>query len=124
MLVRFTSQATANLLMFDDVARALLKVVGKSPTQRGVITVAEMAPALAHLQAMSDQEQHLKAGRSVGSRPALYQDAGAGAAREEGNCLGSPQRFSRPKVIPPCAGGVIRRVNITRGLVPASAVLR
>src|SRR5574343_28604 len=64
MLVRFSSQATANLLMFDDVARALLKVVGKSPTQRGVITVAEMAPALAHLQAMSDQEQHLKAGRA------------------------------------------------------------
>lgn len=65
MLVRFTSQATANLLMFDDVARALLKIVGKSPTQRGVITVEEMAPALSHLVAMAEQEKHLKEGASV-----------------------------------------------------------
>ena len=63
MLVRFTSQATANLLMFDDVARALLKVVGKAPTQRGVITVAEMAAAMAHLRAMADQEKRLKEGQ-------------------------------------------------------------
>jgi len=59
MLVRFTSQATANLLMFDDVARSLLKVVGKSPLQRGVITVAEMQPALEHLRAMAVQEKRL-----------------------------------------------------------------
>ena len=65
MLVRFTSQATANLHMFDDVARALLKVVGKSPTQRGVITVAEMAPALTHLLAMTAQEKRLKEGRGA-----------------------------------------------------------
>jgi hypothetical protein len=65
MLVRFTSQATANLLMFDDVARALLKVVGKAPTQRGVITVAEMTPAMAHLRAMADQEKRLKEGQEA-----------------------------------------------------------
>lgn len=65
MLVRFTSQATANLLMFDDVARALLKVVGKAPTQRGVMTVAEMTPALTHLRAMADQEKRLKEGQEA-----------------------------------------------------------
>lgn len=64
MLVRFTSQATANLLMFDDVARSLLKVVGKPPIQRGVITVAEMQPALGHLRAMADQEKLLKDGQA------------------------------------------------------------
>lgn len=63
MLVRFFSQATANLLMFDDVARALLKVIGKTPTQRGVIVVDEMAPALVRLQAMIEQEKRVREGR-------------------------------------------------------------
>lgn len=63
MLVRFSSQATANLLMFDDVARALLTVIGKSPLQRGVITVDDMPSALVHLHALVEQEQRLKEGR-------------------------------------------------------------
>lgn len=63
MLVRFSSQATANLLMFDDVARALLTVIGKSATQRGVITVDEMPAALIHLHALVEHEKRLKDGR-------------------------------------------------------------
>lgn len=63
MLVRFSSQATANLLMFDDVARALLTVIGKSPTQRGVITVDEMSPALLRLQHLVEHEKRQREGR-------------------------------------------------------------
>lgn len=63
MLVRFSSQATANLLMFDDVARALLKVIGKTATQRGVVTVEEMAPALVRLNALTEQEKRVREGR-------------------------------------------------------------
>lgn len=63
MLVRFSSQATANLLMFDDVARALLKVIGKTPTKRGVITVEEMSAALVRLHALIEQEKRMREGR-------------------------------------------------------------
>lgn len=63
MLVRFSSQATANLLMFDDVARALLKVIQKAPSQRGVIVVDEMAAALVRLNALTEQEKRLREGR-------------------------------------------------------------
>lgn len=63
MLVRFSSQATANLLMFDDVARALLKVINKAPTQRGVITIDEMAPSLVRLHALTEQEKRMREGR-------------------------------------------------------------
>lgn len=63
MLVRFVSQATANLLMFDDVARALLTVIGKSPTQRGVITIEEMPSALVHLRTLVEHEKRFKEGR-------------------------------------------------------------
>ena len=65
MLVRFSSQATANLLMFEDVARPLLTVIGKSPTQRGVITVDEMPTALVHLHALVEHEKRFKEGREV-----------------------------------------------------------
>jgi hypothetical protein len=64
MLVRFMSQATANLLMFDDVARALLTVIGKACTQRGVITVDEMPAALVHLRTLVAHEKRLKAGEA------------------------------------------------------------
>lgn len=64
MLVKFSSRATANLLMFDDVARALLKAIEKSPTQRGVITVEEMAPALARLQLLTEHEKRMQEGRA------------------------------------------------------------
>lgn len=63
MLVRFSSQATANLLIFDDVARALLTVIGKSATQRGVITVDEIPAALVHLHALIEHEKRMKEGR-------------------------------------------------------------
>lgn len=63
MLVRFFSQATSNLLMFDDVARALLTVIGKSATQRGVITLDEMPSALVHLHGLVEHEKRLKEGR-------------------------------------------------------------
>ncbi len=63
MLVRFSSQATANLLMFDDVARALLKVIGKTATKRGVVIVDEMAAALVRLHALTEQEKRLREGR-------------------------------------------------------------
>ena len=65
MLIRFSSQATANLLMFDDVARALLTVIGMSPTQRGVITVEEIPTALTHLHALVEHEKRLKEGRDA-----------------------------------------------------------
>lgn len=62
MLVRFSSQATANLLMFDDVARALLMVIGKAPLKRGVITVDEMPTALTHLRLLVEHEKRLREG--------------------------------------------------------------
>jgi len=45
MLVRFVSSETAEVLMFAEVAKMLLQVVGKESTARGVFTQPEMLDA-------------------------------------------------------------------------------
>jgi hypothetical protein len=49
MLVRFKSSETGEMLMLAEVARPLLKAIGKRCTARGVITRAEMLEAAAAL---------------------------------------------------------------------------
>lgn len=56
MIVKFQSVSTADVITFADVARVLLKILGKEPTARGVITPEEMPEALARLAALKQQE--------------------------------------------------------------------
>lgn len=51
MLVTFTSSETGELMMFADVASALLRAVGKETTKTGTFTREEMLPAAQLLRA-------------------------------------------------------------------------
>ena len=57
MIVKFQSVATANVIMFGDVARRLLEALGKEPTARGVFTPEEYPAALARLNALVEAEK-------------------------------------------------------------------
>jgi len=50
MLVKFISSETGELIMFADVARQLLEVLGKACSARGTFTRAEMEPAAERLR--------------------------------------------------------------------------
>ena len=50
MLIKFFSSETGELLMYADVAKVLLEIVGKATTARGVFTQPEMQPAATALQ--------------------------------------------------------------------------
>ena len=50
MLVRFTCEAHRDVLMFGDIAQALLALMGHSGATPGALAAAEVAPALACLQ--------------------------------------------------------------------------
>lgn len=50
MLVKFESSETGEIMMFADIARQLLKLLGKECTARGVFTQAEMLPAAQRLR--------------------------------------------------------------------------
>lgn len=47
MLVRFTCEAHRDVLLFGDIAQALLALMGHSGTTPGALATAEVAPALA-----------------------------------------------------------------------------
>ena len=51
MLVTFISSETGELMMFADVASALLRAVGKETTKTGTFTREEMLPAAQLLRA-------------------------------------------------------------------------
>ena len=50
MLVTFTCSAYADITMFGDVAVRLLKLMGQSGTVPGALLVADVQPALQHLE--------------------------------------------------------------------------
>ena len=54
MLFVFKSDASADVIMFAEVARKLLAIVGKDPEDaKGIITVAQLPDAIARLNAAS-----------------------------------------------------------------------
>jgi len=59
-MITFKSSATADIMMFDDVATHLIGLMGKEATDKGVINVEQLPTAIARLEAaiISDHEQH------------------------------------------------------------------
>lgn len=55
MAVKFKSQATGDLVMIQDTARAVLGAIGKDPDQSGILSVEEMPAALQTLKSASDE---------------------------------------------------------------------
>lgn len=49
MLITFKSKAAADVIMYQEHAKRILDLLGKDPN-RGVITVAEIGPAIATLE--------------------------------------------------------------------------
>lgn len=56
MLVTFKSQATGNLVMLSAHAEALLRLLGKTAAEPGILEVADMAGALAALRALEPDQ--------------------------------------------------------------------
>ena len=54
MLITFTTKNYADIMMFGDVAKTLLKMMGHSTTVPGAILAADVPAALARLKASID----------------------------------------------------------------------
>jgi len=58
MLFVFKSDASADVIMFAEVARKLLAIVGKDPEDaKGIITVAQLPDAIARLNAAIEEDK-------------------------------------------------------------------
>ena len=56
MLVTFTTEAYADITMFGDVAKTMLKMMGHSDTVPGAILAEDVPDALRHLTAAVEAE--------------------------------------------------------------------
>ena len=57
MLYKFKSKYFADLIMLDSNGRHILKIIGKTSEEQGILLVAQMPAAIALLEAAIEQEQ-------------------------------------------------------------------
>ena len=58
-MITFKSRAAASVLMFDEIAFGLLKIIGRDPARQGILTVEQLPEAIETLQraALADRAQ-------------------------------------------------------------------
>ncbi len=61
-MIIFRSQAAADVMMFDDVAKRMMVVMGKEEATRGIITVEQLPEAIARLRAAIAEDKAAHAG--------------------------------------------------------------
>jgi hypothetical protein len=66
MLITFKSGVCADVMMFGDVARQMMELMGKAPDSRGVITVEQMPAAIARLRQAVAEDRRLHAAPPAG----------------------------------------------------------
>jgi hypothetical protein len=65
MIVTFRSRATADVIMFGDVAHRLMQIMGKEASAQGIVTVEQLPDAIARLRAAMAQDKERHAGLVV-----------------------------------------------------------
>jgi hypothetical protein len=68
-MIVFRSQATADIMMFDDIARRMMELMGKEPADRGIVTVEQLPDAIARLKAAIADDHARHRGEQEEERP-------------------------------------------------------
>jgi hypothetical protein len=63
MIITFKSRATADTIMFGDVAKELLKLMGKPFDTRGIITLEQLPDAIAALKEAAADSRAAQSGQ-------------------------------------------------------------
>jgi hypothetical protein len=61
-MIVFRSDAAADVMMFDDVAKRMMAIMGKEFAARGIITVEQLPEAIARLRAAITEDRAAHAG--------------------------------------------------------------
>ncbi len=60
MLYKFVSKAAAEMIMLEPDAERILKIIGKAPSESGIITLEQIPAAIQVLQAAVDADNERK----------------------------------------------------------------
>ncbi|MCK9986752.1 MAG: hypothetical protein AzoDbin1_03224 [Azoarcus sp.] len=65
MLITFKSAAGADVIMFGDIAKKLVAILGKDPQDgKGIVTVEQLPDAIARLRAAIEEDKARRAGQA------------------------------------------------------------
>ncbi len=77
MLVVFKSAATADVIMFGEVAKKLIAAMGKDPADaKGIVTVEQLPEAAARLRVLIEEEKARAAAQAVAEDDEAAREAG------------------------------------------------
>ena len=62
MIITFRSPASGDVIMFGDVAKQMMNLMGKAVTDEGIVTVEQLPDAIARLRAAVEAEKSRRAG--------------------------------------------------------------
>jgi len=65
-MITFQSDASGDVMMFDDVAQRMMDIMGKDRTARGVVTVEQMPECIARLKAAIAEDRARALGKAPG----------------------------------------------------------
>ncbi len=82
MLYKFKSKASGDVIMFETHAKALLEIMGKDPSAKGILLVADMPKALEALEAALKKHGH-EAGHEVSHEEGHASSAKHGSKEQE-----------------------------------------
>jgi hypothetical protein len=61
-MIVFRSDAAADIMMFDDVAKRMMEIIGREFSTRGILTVEQLPDAIARLRAAIAEDRKAHAG--------------------------------------------------------------
>ena len=65
--------------MFGDVAKRMMTLMGKEPTDKGIVTVEQLPDAIARLKAAIEEDRRDRSGRSPEDLPQTEKAEGGGS---------------------------------------------
>jgi len=93
MLFVFKSDAAADVIMFADVAKKLITILGKDPDNpKGIVTVEQLPDAIARLQAAIDEDKARQAAQDQDADEDAAEDVAAADRTGMGAPVGLAQR--------------------------------
>ena len=79
MIITFQSPASGDVIMFGDVAKRMMKLMGKDETDKGIVTVEQLPDAIARIKAAIEEDKRQRAGVQDEDLPQTEPDRSAHA---------------------------------------------
>lgn len=79
MIVTFQSPASGDVIMFGDVAKRMMEIMGKEPGEKGIVTVEQLPDAIDRLKAAIAADKASRAKMSPDDLPATEAAEGGGS---------------------------------------------